>query len=246
MDIKPDIIAAVGHTPLVRLNKVVPPGAATVLAKCEFMNPCGSIKDRMACYILEKAEREGLIRPGATLVENTSGNTGLGVAMFAAVRGYRAVFTMPDKMSLEKVNMLKAFGAEVIITPTDVPGDSPDHYVNVAKRVAEERRGFYLNQYHNPVNIEAHSKTHGPGDLGPDRRQGRRRRRRRRHGRHHLGHRAILQEHRRPHPHRRRRHSGQRALPLLPHRHAAHAVRLQGRGHRRRHQVRRLRSLVHR
>lgn len=162
MDIKPDIIAAVGHTPLVRLNKVVPPGAATVLAKCEFMNPCGSIKDRMACYILEKAEREGLIRPGATLVENTSGNTGLGVAMFAAVRGYRAVFTMPDKMSLEKVNMLKAFGAEVIITPTDVPGDSPDHYVNVAKRVAEERRGFYLNQYHNPVNIEAHSKTTGP------------------------------------------------------------------------------------
>lgn len=157
LDTKNTILEAIGNTPLVRLNRVVEPGSAEVYAKCEFMNPAGSIKDRMAWYIIERAEQEGLLRPGATIVENTSGNTGMGAAMTAAVKGYRAVFTMPDKMSKEKIDGLRAFGAKVIITPTDVPGDSPDHYVNVAKRVASETPGsFYLDQYHSQWNIEAH------------------------------------------------------------------------------------------
>lgn len=162
-EIKSTILEAVGDTPLVRLNRVVEPDSATVLAKCEFLNPAGSIKDRMALHIVEQAERDGLLKPGGTIVENTSGNTGLGVAMAAAVKGYKAVFTIPDKMSQEKINMLKAFGAQVIITATDVPGDSPDHYVQMAKRIARETPGaFYLNQYHNEQNIEAHYRSTGP------------------------------------------------------------------------------------
>lgn len=162
MDIKPNILAAVGKTPLVRLNKVVDRSCATVLVKCEFMNPTGSIKDRMAVHILDESVKRGLLKPGMTIVENTSGNTGQGVAMWAAVNGYRCVFTMPDKMSVEKVNMLKGFGAEVVITPTDVPGDSPQHYVETAKRIARETGGFYVNQYHNPLNIDAHELSTGP------------------------------------------------------------------------------------
>ncbi|MCC6676030.1 MAG: pyridoxal-phosphate dependent enzyme [Phycisphaerales bacterium] len=162
MTVYNNILEAVGRTPLVRLNKMVPAGSAEVLVKCEYMNPTGSIKDRMAVHILNESEKRGLIRPGMTIVENTSGNTGQGVAMWAAVKGYRCVFTMPDKMSLEKVNMLKAFGAEVVITPTDVPGDSPQHYVETAKRIARESGGFYVNQYHNPLNIEAHELSTGP------------------------------------------------------------------------------------
>jgi len=157
-----NILDAIGNTPLVKLNAVVPEGAATVLAKCEFMNPTGSIKDRMAAYIIEQAEKEGLLKPGGTIVENTSGNTGQGLAMAAAVKGYRCVFTMPDKMSKEKINMMRAFGAEVIITPTDVPGDSPEHYVNVAKRIASETEGgFYADQYHSQWNIDAHYHSTG-------------------------------------------------------------------------------------
>lgn len=162
MEVKANILEAIGNTPLVRLHRVVEPGSAEVLAKCEFMNPAGSIKDRMAWYIIDQAEKAGLLKPGGTIVENTSGNTGLGAAMTAAVKGYRCVFTMPDKMSREKIDGLRAFGAEVIITPTDVPGDSPDHYVNVAKRVAEETRGaFYMNQYHSQWNIDAHEHLTG-------------------------------------------------------------------------------------
>ena len=158
-----NILAGIGKTPMVRLNRVVEPDSAEVLVKCEYLNPGGSIKDRMALYIIEKAEKEGKLRPGGTIVENTSGNTGMGVALVAAVKGYKAVFTIPDKMSMEKINMLKAFGAEVVITPTDVPGDSPDHYVQVAKRIARETPGsFYLNQYHNEANIDAHEATTGP------------------------------------------------------------------------------------
>lgn len=157
-----NILEAIGNTPLVKLNKVVPPNSADVYVKCEFMNPTGSIKDRMAYHIITEAEKRGDIKPGATIVENTSGNTGLGVAMTAAVKGYRCVFTMPDKMSQEKINMLKSYGAEVIITPTDVPGDSPQHYVNVAKRIAAETpNGFYVNQYHNKLNIDAHYHSTG-------------------------------------------------------------------------------------
>ncbi len=159
---KNNILEAIGDTPLVQLHKVLEPGSATVYAKCEFMNPAGSIKDRMAFHIITKAEEEGLLKPGGTIVENTSGNTGMGAAMTAAVKGYKAVFTMPDKMSQEKIDGLRAYGAQVIITPTDVPGDSPDHYVNVAKKVAEDTpNSFYMDQYHSQWNIEAHEISTG-------------------------------------------------------------------------------------
>jgi len=163
MKIHPNILSAIGCTPLVKLNKLVGSGDATVLVKCEFMNPGASIKDRMAIHIIEKAERAGLLKPGGTIVENTSGNTGMGVALVAAVKGYRCIFTMPDKMSLEKINRLKALGAQVIVTPTNVPADDPKSYYETAKRVARETpNSFYLNQYHNPDNIEAHYVSTGP------------------------------------------------------------------------------------
>jgi cystathionine beta-synthase len=162
MRLKPNILAAIGNTPLVKLNKVVPQGAAEVWLKCEHLNPAGSIKDRMANYIVEQAEKKGLLKPGGLIVENTSGNTGQGLAMAAAVKGYRCIFTMPDKMSKEKQDSLRAYGAEVIITPTDVPGDSPEHYVNVAKKIAEDTPGaFYVDQYHSQWNIDAHYHSTG-------------------------------------------------------------------------------------
>jgi len=158
----PNIISAIGNTPLVKLNKVVPEGSATILAKCEFLNPTGSIKDRMGPYIIEQAEKAGLLKPGGTIVENTSGNTGQSLAMAAAVKGYKCVFTLPDKMSQEKIDMMRAYGAEVVITPTDVPGDSPEHYVNTAKRIAKETEGaFYVDQYHAPWNIDGHYQNTG-------------------------------------------------------------------------------------
>jgi cystathionine beta-synthase len=157
-----NVLSAIGDTPLVRLNKVVGPDDATVLAKLEFMNPGGSIKDRMAIYILDKAERDGRLKPGATIVENTSGNTGVGVALVAAVRGYRCIFTMPDKMSKEKQDTLKAFGAKVVVTPTNVPAESPDSYYSTAKRIAAETpNSFYINQYHNRDNVDAHYHSTG-------------------------------------------------------------------------------------
>src|SRR3990172_6772569 len=115
------VLSAIGRTPLVRLQRVVGPEDAAVLVKLEYVNPGGSIKDRMALHIIEKAERAGLLRPGGTIVENTSGNTRVGVAMAAAVKGYRCIFTMPDKMSKEKQDTLKAFGAQVVVTPTNLP-----------------------------------------------------------------------------------------------------------------------------
>jgi cystathionine beta-synthase len=158
-----NILSAIGHTPLVKLNKVVREGDATVLVKLEYLNPGGAIKDRMALHILEKAEKAGLLRRGGTIVENTSGNTGVGIAIAAAVKGYRCVFTMPDKMSKEKQDTLKAFGAQVIVTPTNVPADSPESYYSVAKRIAAETpNSFYVNQYHNADNIEAHYVSTAP------------------------------------------------------------------------------------
>ncbi|HUL57887.1 MAG TPA: pyridoxal-phosphate dependent enzyme [Anaeromyxobacteraceae bacterium] len=158
-----NVLAAIGRTPLVKLQKVVGPEDATVLAKLEYLNPGGSIKDRMAVHIIEKAERAGILRKGGTIVENTSGNTGVGVAIAAAVKGYRCVFTMPDKMSKEKQDTLKAFGAQVVVTPTNVPADSPDSYYSVAKRIAAETpNSFYLNQYHNADNVEAHHRLTAP------------------------------------------------------------------------------------
>ena len=117
----------------------------------------------MAHYIIERAEQAGILKPGGTIVENTSGNTGLALAMIAAVKGYKCVVTLPDKMSQEKINMLRAAGATVVVTPTDVPGDSPDHYVETAKRIARETpNSFYVNQYHTPLNGEAHYHSTGP------------------------------------------------------------------------------------
>lgn len=157
-----NVLGAIGGTPLVQLNRIVGRHDARVLAKLEFMNPGGSVKDRMALHIIEKAERAGTLKPGSVIVENTSGNTGVGVAMAAAVKGYRCIFTMPDKMSEEKVRRLRAFGAEVVVTPTAVPAEHPDSYYETAKRLARETpNSFMLNQYHNKDNIEAHYRSTG-------------------------------------------------------------------------------------
>lgn len=157
------VLDLIGHTPLVKLQRMPDPGMADIYVKMEQMNPGGSVKDRMALHMVNRAEEEGLIKPGATLVESTSGNTGLGLAMVAAVRGYRCVFTIPDKMSQEKIDMLKAFGADVVITRTDLDHDHPESYVQVAKRIARETPGgFYTDQYYNMNNPEAHYLTTGP------------------------------------------------------------------------------------
>jgi cystathionine beta-synthase len=158
-----NILQTIGETPLVKLNRITQGVKPTILAKIEFFNPGGSVKDRMALHILKDAEERGLLKPGGTIVECTSGNTGIGVAIYAAVKGYKVIFTIPDKMSEEKINLMKAFGAEVIVCPTEVPPDSPESYYQVAKRIAQETpNSFYVNQYHNPKNIEAHYITTGP------------------------------------------------------------------------------------
>jgi len=158
-----DILETIGNTPLVRLNKVARDVKPIVLAKVEFFNPGGSVKDRMAIYMVEDAVRKGLLGPGGTIVENTSGNTGIALALYAAVKGYSSIFTIPDKMSKEKIDLLKAFGAKVVICPTAVPPDSPDSYYEVAKRIARETPNSYLvDQYHNQNNVEAHYRTTGP------------------------------------------------------------------------------------
>jgi len=157
------ILETIGRTPLVRLRKVARHCPCPVLAKLEFFNPGGSVKDRIGLAMVEAAEREGRLKPGGTIVECTSGNTGVGLAMVAAIKGYHAVFCMPDKVSSEKVNLLKAFGAEVRLSPTAVPPDSPESYYSVARRIARERPGAYLtDQYSNPANPEAHYGTTGP------------------------------------------------------------------------------------
>ena len=159
----PSLLELVGNTPLVRLQNVVPDEAATVLGKLEFLNPGGSIKDRIAITMVEAAEREGKLKPGGTIVEPTSGNTGTGLAIVAALRGYRCIFTMPDKMSREKISLLKAFGAEVIICPYAVEPESPESYYSVSDRLAEEIPGAYKpDQYRNPNNPSAHYETTGP------------------------------------------------------------------------------------
>ena len=157
------VIDTIGWTPLIRLHRVTRGVRTPVFAKAEFFNPGGSIKDRIGLPIIERAEREGRLRAGGTIVEGTSGNTGIGLAIAAALKGYRCIFTMPDKMSQEKVRLLKAFGAEVIVTPTAVPPDHPDNYVMMAKRIAEETPNAILaNQFYNEANPEAHYATTGP------------------------------------------------------------------------------------
>src|SRR5215213_1715660 len=144
------VLDTVGWTPLIRLNNITRGIRTPVLAKADIFNPGGSVKDRIGLPIIERAEREGRLKPGGTIVEGTSGNTGIGLAIAAALRGYRCVFTMPDKMSQEKVRLLKAFGAEVVITPTAVPPDHPDNYVQKAKQIVKETPGAVLaNQFYN-------------------------------------------------------------------------------------------------
>lgn len=156
-------LEAVGGTPLIKLHKVTDGAACLVLAKVEYVNPGGSVKDRPAVAMLDAAERQGLLKPGGTIVEPTSGNTGTGLAMAAAIRGYRCILVMPDKMSKEKIDLLRAYGAEVVITPTNVPPDSPESYYGVANRLAAEIPGaFQPNQFHNHFNPDAHYQTTGP------------------------------------------------------------------------------------
>ncbi|MEW6511626.1 MAG: cystathionine beta-synthase [Bacteroidota bacterium] len=159
----PSVLETIGNTPLVRLHRVTTGFKGLILAKVEYFNPGGSVKDRIGVRIIEEAERTGKIKPGGTIVESTSGNTGMGLALVAAVKGYKTVFTLPDKMSMEKIRLLRAFGAEVIVTPTAVPHDSPESYTEVAKRIARETPNAILaDQYYNPRNPESHYLTTGP------------------------------------------------------------------------------------
>ncbi|MBW3661505.1 MAG: cystathionine beta-synthase [Actinobacteria bacterium] len=159
----PDLLALIGDTPLVRLDRIsrsVPP---TILAKCEFLNPGGSVKDRIGIAMIEAAEAAGLLEPGGIIVEPTSGNTGVGLAIAAARKGYRCIFVMPDKMSQEKISLLRAYGAEVVVCPTAVEPESPESYYSVANRLGEETPGaFQLNQYFAQANPQSHVWSTGP------------------------------------------------------------------------------------
>lgn len=158
-----NILETIGHTPLVKLNKVVKDLPCTVLAKVETFNPGHSIKDRMALQMIEDAEADGRLKPGGTIIEGTSGNTGMGLALAAIVKGYRLICTMPDKQSKEKMDILRAMGAEVVVTPTNVEADDPRSYYSVAKRLNEEiPNSFYPNQYDNPSNPKANYLQTGP------------------------------------------------------------------------------------
>ncbi len=158
-----NITEVVGFTPLIRLNSVNAGAPGTIYVKCEFLSPGGSVKDRIGLAMVEAAEREGRLKPGGVIVEATSGNTGMALAMVAAIRGYRCIFTMPDKMSQEKVKLLRSFGAEVVIVPTAVPPDHPEHYTMKAQSIARETPGAILaDQFYNPANAQAHYDTTGP------------------------------------------------------------------------------------
>src|SRR5438309_11179986 len=159
----PTVLELVGGSPIVRLPKLSPPGDGEILARLEYLNPGGSVKDRIGLPMIEQAEREGKLKPGGTIVEPTSGNTGVGLAIAAAAKGYRCIFVMPDKMSQEKIALLRAYGAEVVITPTAVEPDSPESYYSVSSRLAEEiPGGFKPDQYSNMANPQAHYEVTGP------------------------------------------------------------------------------------
>jgi len=161
MEIRDNIVDAIGNTPLVRLSHLHPPG--NLVAKIEYMNPGGSIKDRIALGMIERAERNGWLKPGGTIVEPTSGNTGVGLAMVAALRGYKLIAVMADKQSEEKRALLRAYGAEVVVCPTDVEPDDPRSYYSVADRLTAETPGAYRpDQYSNPANPQAHYEQTGP------------------------------------------------------------------------------------
>src|SRR3954462_3499049 len=162
-DIKDSILDTVGETPLIRLGRIGAGVAPQIVAKVEYFNPGGSIKDRVAMRLVEAAERDGRLRPGGTIIEPTSGNTGTGLAIAARLKGYRVIAVMPDKMSREKIDLLRAYGAEVVVTPTPVAPDSPRSYYRVADRLTAEIPGaFQPNQYANPANPETHELTTGP------------------------------------------------------------------------------------
>src|SRR5258705_4996669 len=158
-----DIVTLIGNTPIVRLNSIRPDGGATLYAKLEYMNPGSSVKDRIAVQVIADAEATGTLRPGGTIVECTSGNTGMGLAMVGAVKGYRTILVMPDKVSSEKIKALRAFGARVITTPTAVSPEDPRSYYSVARRISQETPNcFFANQYQNQSNPLAHELTTGP------------------------------------------------------------------------------------
>jgi cystathionine beta-synthase len=158
-----NILETIGNTPLVKLSRVSEGIEATVLAKVEFFNPGGSVKDRIGIAIIEDAERKGLLQPGGTIVEATSGNTGMGLAIAASVKGYKSIFVMPDKMSDEKIHALQALGAKVVVTPTAVEPEDPRSYYSVSRKISEETPNcLYANQYHNQINPQAHYETTGP------------------------------------------------------------------------------------
>jgi cystathionine beta-synthase len=162
-DIRANVIDALGHTPLVRFNRLAKGIRTPIAAKLEMMNPGGSVKDRIGIRMIEEAERKGWLRPGGTIVEPTSGNTGVGLAIAAAVKGYSCIFVMPDKVAPEKVALLRAYGAQVVTTPTAVERDSPESYYSVADRLTREvPNAFQPNQYFNPMNPRTHYETTGP------------------------------------------------------------------------------------
>jgi cystathionine beta-synthase len=161
MEIHDDVLSTIGNTPLVRLGRLHPPG--NLVAKVEFTNPGGSVKERIAVAMIDAAERNGRLKAGGTIVEPTSGNTGVGLALVGAVRGYRVICTVPDKVSPEKIALLRAYGVEVIVTPTELLPEHPDSYYGVARRLAKEIPGaFHPDQYSNPENPLAHYRTTGP------------------------------------------------------------------------------------
>lgn len=163
MKIYNNILETIGHTPLVKLNHCVPANPHNYFAKVEFFNPGSSVKDRIAVKMISEAERRGQLKAGGTVVEATSGNTGVGLAMVCAVKGYKCVITIPEKMSDEKINTLKAFGATVIVTPSGVEADDPRSHYSVAKDyVAKNAGSFLANQFHNPDNVQVHYETTGP------------------------------------------------------------------------------------
>jgi len=163
MEVHKTILDVIGDTPLVRLNKISQGLKPTILAKLENLNPGGSVKDRIGIAMIERAEQNGLLKPGGTIIEPTSGNTGVGLAMVAAVKGYKMIFVMPDKMSEEKRSILRAYGAKVVVTPTNVPPESAEHYTKVAERLTKETLHSYMpNQYENRANPDAHYRTTGP------------------------------------------------------------------------------------
>lgn len=156
------ILDLIGHTPLVRLNKITKGLKPKIFAKLEYLNPGGSVKDRVGLSMVLDAERKGILKPGGTIVEPTSGNTGVGLALAAVLRGYKIIFTVPEKMSRDKIALLKAFGAKVIVTPSNVPPDHPAGYIKVAERVARTEGAFMPNQYDNLSNPQVHYSTTGP------------------------------------------------------------------------------------